>query len=94
MADKEVATAQVHQDEEQREQVREREGSGANSNTEHKRWAINVRLSPQDMVSCDFSNYGCNGGYLTPSVSYLMAEGLVSDECMPYTEEGVCTYQC
>ena len=61
----------------------------------HSNGAINVRLSPQDMVNCDFSNGGCNGGYLTPSVSYLMAEGLVSEECLPYTEEsGICTYQC
>ena len=47
------------------------------------------------MVSCDFSNGGCNGGYLSPSVSYLMGEGLVSEECLPYTgESGICTYQC
>ena len=47
------------------------------------------------MVSCDFSNGGCNGGYLCPSVSYLMGEGLVSEECLPYTgESSICTYQC
>jgi len=34
------------------------------------RWAIatqgkvNVVLSPEDMVSCDSSDYGCGGGYM------------------------------
>ena len=55
--------------------------------------AINVRLSPQDMVSCDFSNGGCNGGYLSPSISYLMSEGIVSEECLPYTQRSdACSY--
>ena len=26
--------------------------------------AINVVLSPQDLVACDSGNYGCQGGYL------------------------------
>ena len=61
----------------------------------HSNGAINVRLSPQDMVSCDFSNSGCNGGYLTPSLGYLMQEGIVSEDCMPYKDgSALCTYQC
>ena len=57
--------------------------------------AIDVRLAPQDMINCDYSNGGCNGGYLTPSIGYLMAEGLVSDACLPYENgAGFCSYKC
>lgn len=46
---------------------------------------INTVLSPQDLVSCDHSDMGCNGGYLDNSWRYLVNEGVVSDECLPYT---------
>jgi cathepsin B len=45
----------------------------------------NVVLSPQDMVSCDKSNFACQGGYLTKAWSYLASTGIVSDSCYPYT---------
>jgi len=55
---------------------------------------INVILSPQDLVSCDKDDMGCNGGYLDKSWNYLINEGVVSDECFPYTsgtgDSGVC----
>ena len=47
------------------------------------------------MVSCNFENYGCSGGFLTPSLSYLISEGVVSESCMEY--EGVdkmCPFHC
>jgi cathepsin B len=50
--------------------------------------AINVILSPQDMVSCDRSNYGCQGGYLTNTWRYLENTGVVSDQCLPYKSGG------
>jgi len=46
---------------------------------------VNVVLSPQDMVSCDWLDHGCNGGILTSSWLYLRMFGIVSDECKPYT---------
>lgn len=46
---------------------------------------VNVVLSPQDLVSCDSSNSGCNGGVLRTAWSYLVNTGIVSDACMPYT---------
>ena len=46
---------------------------------------INVILSPQDMVACDKFDYGCLGGYLDRSWNYLIDEGIVSEECYPYT---------
>ena len=32
---------------------------------------VNVVISPQDMVSCDKSNYACDGGYLDKAWQYL-----------------------
>jgi cathepsin B len=45
-------------------------------------------LSPQYMVSCDFSDYGCQGGYLTNSWAFLVKTGIPTDACYPYTSGG------
>jgi cathepsin B len=42
-------------------------------------------LSPQDLVSCDKSDLGCNGGYLNKAWNYISTTGIVTDACMPYT---------
>lgn len=59
---------------------------------------VNVVLSPQDLVSCDKSNYGCNGGYLNLAWSYLTTTGIVSDSCEPYGSQSgtapACTSKC
>jgi len=44
-----------------------------------------VILSPQDLVSCDDSDYGCDGGYLDHSWNYLKETGIVSEDCFPYS---------
>ena len=50
----------------------------------------NVDLSPQDLVSCDYLNSGCNGGNLYLSWLSLKYKGVVTDSCLPYTSgEGV-----
>jgi len=41
-------------------------------------------LSPQDMVSCDESNSGCQGGQLDKAWKYLENYGIVEDSCFPY----------
>jgi len=46
---------------------------------------INLVLSPQDLVSCDKSDYGCDGGYLDKSWQYLVNTGIVTDDCLPYS---------
>jgi cathepsin B len=46
---------------------------------------INKVLSPQDMVSCDTGDAGCDGGDLTTSWDYLTGDGIVEDSCFPYT---------
>merc|ERR1712072_1426466 len=44
-----------------------------------------VILSPEDMVSCDKGDMGCNGGILASAWSYLTNTGIVTDSCFPYT---------
>jgi len=59
--------------------------------------AVNVVLSPQDLVSCDGQDYGCQGGYVDKSWDYLRDTGIVSDECLPYTsgdgDSGACPFK-
>lgn len=43
-----------------------------------------VILSPQDLVSCDGNNYGCDGGYLSKAWDFLTKPGAVADSCWPY----------
>ena len=44
----------------------------------------NFMLSPQDLVSCDEGDYGCNGGSMVNAWNYLLNTGIVSDSCYPY----------
>eukprot|EP00689_Sawyeria_marylandensis_P002030 EC822907.1.p1 GENE.EC822907.1~~EC822907.1.p1 ORF type:complete len:84 (+),score=53.33 EC822907.1:357-608(+) len=46
--------------------------------------SINEVLSPQDMVSCDKGDLGCQGGYLDREWAYLVSTGIVTDACFPY----------
>merc|ERR1712151_255004 len=41
-------------------------------------------LSPEDMVSCDKSDMGCQGGTLPTAWTYLKSTGIVTDTCLPY----------
>lgn len=47
--------------------------------------AVNVVLSPEDMVSCDQTDMGCQGGMLSNAWEYIQSTGIVSDQCFPYT---------
>jgi cathepsin B len=47
--------------------------------------SVDVVLSPEDMVSCDTTDMGCNGGYINKAWAYLEKSGIVSDACFPYT---------
>merc|ERR1711972_938033 len=42
-------------------------------------------LSAEDMVSCDKSDMGCQGGMLPNAWKYLENTGLLTDTCFPYT---------
>ena len=61
--------------------------------------SIDVVLSPEDMVACDWYNLGCSGGNLYTAMAYLEHTGVVSDRCFPYTsgvdgEVPECTNTC
>ena len=60
--------------------------------------AVDVVLSPQDLVSCDSSNYGCSGGYLNKAWAYLASHGAPTETCYPYASASgtapACTTKC
>eukprot|EP00929_Paragymnodinium_shiwhaense_P113556 TRINITY_DN81837_c0_g1_i1.p1 TRINITY_DN81837_c0_g1~~TRINITY_DN81837_c0_g1_i1.p1 ORF type:complete len:426 (-),score=95.89 TRINITY_DN81837_c0_g1_i1:376-1653(-) len=41
-------------------------------------------LSPQQLLSCDEKNRGCQGGNLDSAWNYIVQHGLVSEGCLPY----------
>jgi cathepsin B len=45
-------------------------------------------LSPEDMVSCDSGDMGCQGGQLPAAWKYLQNTGIVTDACFPYAAGG------
>ena len=53
-----------------------------------------IVLSPQDSVSCDKSNLGCDGGYLPRTWEYYKKTGLVTDSCFPYSSGSGSVEKC
>ena len=50
-----------------------------------------VKLSAQEIISCDKGNYGCEGGYVTRALSWGKRKGFIPEACYPYTgEKGEC----
>lgn len=47
----------------------------------------NLRLSPQQILSCDKKSRGCNGGVIDSVWSYIQRRGLYPEECVPYAGE-------
>merc|ERR1711907_457891 len=56
--------------------------------------SVNVVLSPEDLVSCDQSDMGCQGGYLANAWKYLSDSGIVTDKCFPYGAQAGTPPQC
>eukprot|EP01028_Stygiella_incarcerata_P002654 TRINITY_DN14_c0_g1_i2.p2 TRINITY_DN14_c0_g1~~TRINITY_DN14_c0_g1_i2.p2 ORF type:complete len:422 (-),score=59.80 TRINITY_DN14_c0_g1_i2:150-1415(-) len=46
--------------------------------------ATNVVLSPQYLVSCDSTDYGCEGGYLNNAWDFMQNSGVCDETCWPY----------
>jgi cathepsin B len=55
-------------------------------------------LSPENLVSCDTQNMGCNGGYLQYAWAFMVSPGVVTNQCYPYNAgggtPGPCVHQC
>lgn len=47
--------------------------------------AVNTVFSPENLVSCDYNNYGCGGGYLDVAWNYIATNGIVTESCFPYS---------
>jgi cathepsin B len=57
--------------------------------------AINVILSPQFLVDCDFTSFGCNGGFPSLAWRYMQLKGVPSEDCVPYQAiDGSCPSTC
>ena len=59
-------------------------GSMANRECVATQGSFNEWLSPQDLVNCDYSDFGCNGGNLFTSHMFLKYRGVLTDACRPY----------
>jgi len=53
-----------------------------------------LSLSPQDMVSCDTSNFACNGGNIRSAWLYLQNSGVVTEACLPYSSGDGSVEEC
>jgi cathepsin B len=53
-----------------------------------------VILSPQDLVSCDSSDMGCNGGQLDTAWTFMENNGVHTDSCIPYVSGNGTTTAC
>ncbi len=61
------------------------------------RFCINgedIILSPQDLLSCDFSDMGCGGGYLENSWDFMCNHGVCTENCWPYSSGQGIVEQC
>mmetsp|Transcript_127550 Transcript_127550/g.232205 ORF Transcript_127550/g.232205 Transcript_127550/m.232205 type:complete len:404 (+) Transcript_127550:1-1212(+) len=55
-----------------------------------------LMLSPQQLLSCDHMQRGCDGGDIDTAWNFIEREGLVSEICFPYQADGTvsCTSSC
>ena len=51
-------------------------------------------LSPQDLVSCDTNDHGCNGGQFNTSLHWAITHGVATDKCIPYSSGNGAMIQC
>ena len=51
----------------------------------HSDGEYDITLSAQDLVSCDILDQGCDGGFPITTWTYLITQGIITEECRPYT---------
>ena len=42
------------------------------------------KLSAQELINCDGSQYGCDGGYVNKVLNWGRKKGYITEECMAY----------
>jgi len=52
----------------------------------HSNSTIHLTLGELDLVSCDPTNSGCQGGWPSAAWAYAEATGIVINDCIPYNE--------
>ena len=45
---------------------------------------LNYDLSEEEMISCNDTCYGCNGGFVNYAYDYIKLSGVVDEDCFPY----------
>jgi cathepsin K len=55
---------------------------------------IDLNLSEQELVSCDLSNSGCNGGQPSTALSFVRSHGIPTEACFPYVGSNVACNPC
>jgi cathepsin B len=57
-----------------------------------------IQLSAQDMLSCDSSDFGCQGGFLDNAWNFLKNTGVTTESCKPFSsgngECPTCSIKC
>merc|ERR1711920_415256 len=55
-----------------------------------------LRLSPQQVISCDKKSQGCNGGGVDSVWGYIQRRGLYPEECVPFAgdKQAACKTDC
>jgi C1A family cysteine protease len=49
---------------------------------------LDLNLSEQDLVSCDNTSFGCDGGYIYGALNYIRDKGVTDEVCFPYRNWG------
>ena len=56
-------------------------------------YGLNISLSEQQLIDCDYSNKGCSGGNMKKAFNYLKTNGLMSANDYPFIgDSGECQY--
>lgn len=58
------------------------------------RHGAQVSLSEEQLIDCDTSNAGCNGGDMTLAFSYVKKNGISTEYSYPYSASGGTAGRC
>lgn len=53
-----------------------------------------LMLSVEDIIACDFDDWGCSGGYPDKAWDFMEGMGVVTEDCFPFTSRDGHREQC